>query len=108
TPTATCAAADRSTPTSVPPGGACAAYEADRSRAAPALRARGPVHGGAAGRRAALQVAAALRLPGPLVVPAGRDRPVRVHRPGGDGDLPDAVLHPVPAEGRLPRLLRAA
>src|SRR5947209_13419917 len=56
---------------------------------------------------AAAQVAA-LPVPRPLVVPARRGRPVRVHRAGGHRRLSDVLLRPQHRQGGLPRPLRAA
>ena len=62
----------------------------------------------------ASQVATPLRraaeqgLPGPLVVPARRDRAVLVHRAAADRRVPDLLLRPVDDRGRLRRQLRAA
>ena len=60
------------------------------------------------GAATGIKCGAALRVSRPLVVPARRDRPVRVPRAGRHRDLPDALLHPGRLAGHLPRLLRAA
>ena len=59
-----------------------------------------PVGGGAP--------AAEQGVPDPLVVPAGRDRAVLVHRPADHRRLPDAVLRPVDGRGHLQRRVSAA
>ena len=47
-------------------------------------------------------------VPDPLVVPAGRDRAVLVHRPADHRRLPDAVLRLVDGRGHLQRRVSAA
>ena len=75
-----------------PSGGASAARVQARDPA------RGQVPGRAHGRCAVHAQGAALRLPGPLVVPARRGRALRVHRAGRDRRLPDALLRAEPRQ----------
>ena len=87
---ASCAPPAGSQGRSARPGGACASERARR----PALLRRARVDQPAAAQ------GAALRLPRPLVVHAGRARAVRVHRPRRDGHLPRPVLRAEPATRR--------
>ena len=73
----------------------------DRSRTRRRDRLALPPLGG--GTQAAQQ-----GVPDPLVVPAGRDRAVQLHRPADHRRVPDAVLRPVDGRGHLQRRVPAA
>ena len=81
----------------------------------PAAASKPSIVGAAAelGRRPARpghrhEEAGAQGLPGPLVVHAGRDRPVELHRPAADRRLPDLVVRPEHGRNDVRGLLRPA